>query len=63
MPEYLAQLLEATKGLKMTPQDHEGQRRSFAYGNAKIENDRITRDSIDKAAEALARESTASSRK
>jgi len=31
----------------------EQQRRSFAYGNTVIENPRITREMIDRAAEAL----------
>jgi hypothetical protein len=31
-------------------------RRSFAYGNVKIENDSITRDRIDRAAERLEKE-------
>ena len=37
----------------MTPAQEEAQRRSFAYGNTKIENDRITRQTIDEAAAAL----------
>jgi hypothetical protein len=35
------------------PQERKEQRRSFAYGNTKIENPRITREMIDWAAEAL----------
>lgn len=37
----------------MTAAEQEEQRRSFAFGNTKIENDRITRQTIDEAAEAL----------
>jgi len=37
-------------------EQQEEQRRSFAYGNTKIENDRITREMIDEAAERIARE-------
>lgn len=35
----------------MTSEQAEEQRRSFAYGNCKIENDLVTRDMVDKAAE------------
>ena len=40
-----------------TPAQQEEQRRSFAYGNTKIENDLITRQMIDEAAERLAKKS------
>ena len=53
MSEYLKELLELAKAIQMTPEQREEQRRSFAYGNSKIENDRITRETIDKEAEAL----------
>lgn len=53
MPDDLAKLLEEAKKVQMTPEQREKQRRSFAYGNAKIENERITRRSINKEAEAL----------
>ena len=53
MTEKLATLIEMAKGVKMTPQDQEEQRRSFAYGNTKIENDRITRALVAEQAEAL----------
>ena len=53
MSEDLKTLLEKTKNTKMTREEKEEQRRSFAYGNSKIENDRITREMIDREAEAL----------
>jgi len=37
----------------MTPEQAERQRRSFAYGNVKIENDSITWEMICRAAEGL----------
>jgi hypothetical protein len=40
----------------MTPEQAERQRRSLAYGNVKIENDSITWDMIDRAAERLEKE-------
>ena len=50
MSEKLEALLRSAKNVKMTSLEYEEQRRSFAYGNTKIENDRITRETIDKAA-------------
>ncbi|HTI87204.1 MAG TPA: hypothetical protein VL966_11415 [Alphaproteobacteria bacterium] len=46
-------LLDIAKSAKMTPEQQEEQRRSFAYGNTKIENDRITRETIDRQADDL----------
>jgi hypothetical protein len=34
----------------MSPEQAETQRRSYAYGNAKAENDRVTREMVDRAA-------------
>ncbi len=56
MSGELATLLKKAKETTMTPDQEEEQRRSFAYGNSKIENDRITRETIDREAEALASE-------
>ena len=53
MTDHLAELLEKAKSVKMTPEQQEQQRRSFAYGNAKIENDRVTKRDIDIEAEAI----------
>jgi len=36
-----------------SPEEQEEQRRSFAYGNTKIENDRITRETVNQEAEKL----------
>jgi hypothetical protein len=49
----LQYLLEKSKGVKMTPSEVERQRRSFAYGNTNIENERITRRVVDEQAEKL----------
>jgi len=46
-------LIAAAKTTEPTPQEKEEQRRSFAYGNTKIENALITRETIDREAEAL----------
>lgn len=56
MTNSLKALLEAAKTAKTTPEQREQQRRSFAYGNAAIENDLITRQMVDEQAEKLARE-------
>jgi hypothetical protein len=53
MNDKLKALLDAARAVKMSGADKEEQRRSFAYGNTKIENDRITRETINRQAEAL----------
>jgi hypothetical protein len=53
MRNELKDLLEKAKHVPMTQDEREAQRRSFAYGNTKIENDLITRQTIDAEAEAL----------
>ena len=55
MSKELIQLLELARAHQMTPEEREEQRRSFAYGNTKIENDRITREMVNERAEALKR--------
>jgi hypothetical protein len=53
MSNELRELLAAAKKADLTSEEKEAQRRSFAYGNTKIENDRITRDLVDEEAERL----------
>lgn len=53
MSEHLRQLIEASRGRTMSEGEKEAQRRSFAYGNAHIENHLVTRAMIDEAAEKL----------
>ena len=55
MSRELEYLIERARNVKMSPQEKEEQRRSFAYGNTSIENPRITREMIDQEAEKLAR--------
>lgn len=50
MSEELERLLKIAREMEMSPAAQEAQRRSFAYGNTRIENDAITHDTIDKAA-------------
>jgi len=52
----LEDLVEAGRKVQMTEQDQEAQRRSFVYGNTKIENEMITRETVDEAARELGRE-------
>ncbi|WP_299395469.1 hypothetical protein [Pelagibius sp.] len=53
MTNDLEKLLKAAKKVTTSKADAEEQRRSFAYGNAKIENDHVTRDIVNKQAEKL----------
>jgi len=53
MTKELQELLEAAKKIEMTAEQKEEQRRSFVFGNTNIENPRITREAVDRAAEAL----------
>lgn len=53
MTKNLETLLEAARKVVPTPEEKEQQRRSFAYGNTKIENSRITREMVNHAADEL----------
>ena len=50
----LTELLKTARQIQQTPTDRERQRQSFTFGNTKVENKNITRDSIAQAARALA---------
>lgn len=63
MTKRLENLLKAAKKVVPTPQEKEEQRRSFAYGNTKIENSRITREMVDREADALGKPQGESSRR
>lgn len=52
MPE-LDQVIEIAKKYSMTDVEREQQRQSFAYGNANIENEFVTREMISDAAKRL----------
>jgi hypothetical protein len=54
MTEDLKALIEAAKKVTPTPEHREEQRRSFVYGNTAFENERITREMINRQAEKLA---------
>lgn len=53
MTTHLKELLDKAKKVVPTEEQKEEQRRSFAYGNTKIENSRITRETVDREAESL----------
>jgi hypothetical protein len=53
MTDQLQKLLDQAKKAVPSAQEKEEQRRSFAYGNTKIENPRITREMVDREADAL----------
>jgi hypothetical protein len=46
MTNDLKELIERARQIEMTPEQLGEQRRSFAYGNTHIENDRITREMV-----------------
>jgi hypothetical protein len=50
MADKLRDLMEKAKNVTMSEADKEAQRRSFAYGNAHIENARVTREVVEAAA-------------
>lgn len=52
----LEELLAWSRTYVMTPEEREAQRRSFAYGNAHMSNENVTREMVDAAAEKIARE-------
>ena len=52
----LAKLVEKAKAIRMSVGDREQQRRSFAYGNANIENAAVTKEMIDEVAERMAQQ-------
>ncbi len=56
MSTALNVLIERARHVQMTAEEREEQRRSFAYGNTKIENPQITRQLIDQEADKLASE-------
>jgi len=48
-------LLAAAKKVRPSPEQQEEQRRSFAYGNTAFENKLITREMINRQADAIER--------
>jgi hypothetical protein len=53
MSDELTRLLEMARRAQMTPEQVEEQRRSFAYGNTRIENSSITRETINRVADSI----------
>ena len=53
MSEDLQKLIDASRGRPRSDAEKEAQRRSFAYGNAHIENERVTREMVNEAAEKI----------
>ena len=54
MSDQLNRLIASAKAIKMTEAQQEEQRRSFAYGNGKLSNQRVSRDSVNDEANRLA---------
>lgn len=63
MDRELKRLLEQASQIRMTPEQQEEQRRSFAYGNLHFEDPTVTREMIDDAAEILAAEKVVDGRR
>lgn len=55
MTDKLQKLIDASRNRLMSDAEKEAQRRSFAFGNANIENDRVTKAMVDDAAEKTAK--------
>lgn len=53
MSQHLEYLIEEARKHKITPEERDAQVRSFAYGNAHLENPAITRADVDEAMDAL----------
>ena len=53
MSNKLKKLLELARKHKTTPEEHDAQVRSFAYGNTHFENEAITKADIDNAMKSL----------
>jgi hypothetical protein len=53
MPRSLSRLIEMAKAVRVSDKQREEQRRSFVYDNTAIENPQISRDMVDRQAEAL----------
>ena len=53
MTQELERLIEIARHHSVSDSEREAQRRSFAYGNAKIENDRITWEMVVEADERI----------
>ena len=53
MSDHLEILIEAARSRPVSDDERQAQRRSFAYGNTKIENDRVTREMVDEQDELL----------
>lgn len=53
MTEELSKLVEAARKRPFSDAEREAQRRSFAYGNAKIENSRVTWEMVIEADEEI----------
>lgn len=59
MSNDLQKLIDAARERPFSREEREAQRRSFAYGNTKIENDRITRQMVNEQDDLLKQEQQA----
>ena len=61
MRDELTALIDRARKIMMSCAQQEQQRRSFVYGNTKIENDRVTREMVDEQAESVTAPASVSS--
>lgn len=54
MDPQLAELLVRARQVEMTDAERQTQRLNFAYGNTRLENDSITRETVRRASKRLA---------
>lgn len=52
----ISRLVEMAKAAHVTPEQREEQRRSFVYGNTAFENANVTREMVNRQADALKEE-------
>ncbi len=52
----LRRLIEKARGINVSPEDREAQRRNFAYHNLKLDHPEAKREDLDHAAEMLIKE-------
>jgi hypothetical protein len=53
MSDSLIALINRARNVRMTPQEREKQRISFAFGNSNYEDRRVTRDEVIRASHSL----------
>lgn len=53
LQERARALLERVRGVHVSPEQLEAQRRSFAYGNARLEDETVTLEAVERVADLI----------